>query len=149
MKPHDHIKKSKRVINELKHNLKYSNNELKDAEHINILIDTINCMESMLECVYETDIIDTLLLNTMHEQLFKHILGKEVPLHEMVEHIDKAIYNGKEDAKNEVIRLLKDYELKYKLSTNTLFTKKSTNFNPLITELLNEFKAQIEWKKST
>jgi len=175
MKPYKHIENQKKLINTLKYRLQYSKNKVNDAETINTLIDTVTAFESMMVDKYFTDSIETLLYTNIKYWLMKNEVyngvkdvnyncrtsysssktvnkikyENEIPLHKICKSIDFDLTNGSKQKKLEVISILKSHEIQNKIKSNSLVNKDFTNFDKLLTELVNEFKTIIKWKKLT
>ncbi len=151
MKPYKHIENQKKLINTLKYRLQYSKNKVNDAETINTLIDTVTAFESMMVNKYFTDSIETLLYTNIKYWLMDNEVydGSHLPLHEMTNSIDFDLANGSKQKKLEVISILKSHEIQNKIKNDSLVNKDFTNFDKLLTELVNEFKTIIKWKKLT
>ena len=146
MKPFQTIKAANEVINDMKFELQYSKDKVKDAKRINTLLDALKSFDDMLVYKYRTDAIETLIYSLMYEYLLMHeAYKKEIPLHTIIYNIDKDIENGSKQKKAEVISILKTHELQNKIKNNSVFDKKYANFDKMITKLLTEFKMNIKW----
>ena len=149
MNPYTLIHNLKQVISGLKNDLKYSKNKNRDAIRINTLIDVADGIESLSITEYKTDIIDTLIYALIYEWLlmFGVASGKPIPLHRMIMEIDNAIVYGPEIKKRECISLLENHELVNKIRDNTVFDRDYADFDKMLTQLVQEFKMQVKWKK--
>jgi hypothetical protein len=150
MKPFQIIEEQKKVIEQLKYKLQFSKDKVKDAKTINTLINTVNGFDSMLKEKYFTDTIETFLYSIIKEwfMMRKVYDGSPIPLVEVCKDIDFDILNGSKQKKLEVLSILKMHELAHKVENKTVFDKNYTNFEKLLTNLINEFKVQILWNKS-
>ena len=145
-KPYKLIKDANKVVNELKEDLKYSKDKIKDAKRINNLLDALKGFNDMLSYRYKTDVVDTLILALIYEYLLIYkAYENEVPIHQILNHLDFSISNGTEQKKKEVISILKTHEMKNKIENNSVFEKDYINFDVLINDLLNQIKTQIKW----
>ena len=145
-KPFELIKNAISVVDDLKYDLQYSKNKNKDAKRINTLLDALKCFDDMLIYKYRTDAIETLIYSLIYEYfLMNKVWENEIPIHSTVNYIDFALMNGSHQKKLEVISLLKDHELNNKIKDKSVFDGDYTDFNKLLTELLNEFKQTIKW----
>ena len=73
------------------------------------------------------------------------IWENEIPIHSTVNYIDFTIMNGAQQKKLEVISLLETHEMNNKIKDESVFDGDYTDFNKLLTDLLNEFKQTIKW----
>ena len=148
MKPFKIIEQQKKVIDNLKFKLQYSKNKAKDAEDINTLIKTVNCLDELLIYKYKTDALNVILYALIYELLMKSKSYKNnLPIHEIINTIDTDIFYGSELKKLQVISILKTHELNNKIKNKTVFDKDYIDFDKLLTIFVNEFKQQFIWKK--
>jgi hypothetical protein len=149
MKPYQTIEDQKTVINDLTYKLQFSKEKVKDAKTINTLINTVNCFETMLKNKYFTDVIETLLYANIKEWLMQSEVydGSPIPLQEMCSGVEFDIANGSKQKKLEVLSVLKSHELENMIKNDTLKNANFTDFNKLLTDLINEFKKSIVWNK--
>ena len=148
MKVYKLIDKQKKIIKQLKNELPYSKNRIKDAERINSLIDVVNAFDSILVSKYKIDALETLIYSLFYELLiFYKAYENEIPIYEIVRTIDSDIFYGSELKKKQVISILKAHELNNKIKNNSVFDKNYTNFDKLLSNLINEIKLNILWKK--
>jgi hypothetical protein len=143
MKPYQHIKNQKQIINEMTFELQHLKDKDKGVKRINTLIDTINAFESMLEGKYYTDTIETLLYARIYSQLMGKVLDKKIDIHEIVRNIENDITYGKEVKKAEVVHILEHKELMNKIETDNFYN--FANWNKMLSELINEFKLSVKW----
>ena len=145
MKPFQTIKDANDVINDMKKDLQFSKDKVKDAKRINTLLDALKSFNDMLVYKYRTDAIETLIYSLMYEYLLMHEAYKnEIPLHTIIYNIDKDIENGSKQKKAEVISILKTHELQNKIKNNSVFDKKYANFDKMFKKLLIEFKMNLK-----
>lgn len=149
MNPYILIYNLNQVISCLNNDKKYSKNKNRDAVLNKVLKDVADGFESFLITEYKTDIIDTLIYALIYEWLlmFDVASGKEIPLYRMIKEIDDAIVYGSEVKKAECISLLEDHEIVIKINNNTVFDSDNADFDKILTQLVNEIKMQILWKK--
>ena len=148
MNPFKEIEKAKKVINDLTYKLKYSKNQVKDAEDINTLIRTVKLFDSMLVSKYKTNAIDTLIYALIYKILMENeAWKKEIPLHQIINELDTDIQYGSELKKKQVVSILKTHEMQNKIINNSVFDKKYANFDKMLSKLVNEFKQDIVWKQ--
>lgn len=145
-KPYELIKNAMSVIDDMKFNLQYSKNEVRDAKRINTLLDALKGFNDMLSYRYKTDAVDTLIFTLIHEyMLIYKVWENEIPIHTIVNNIDFAITNGSNHKKAELISLLKTHEMKNKIDNNDILSDNYVNFDVLLKDLLNQIKTQIKW----
>lgn len=149
MKPYQHIKNLKNIIENEKFNLQYSKNKDRDVKKINTLIDCMESFENMLTEKYYTNVIETLLYSLIYEWMlqFKVASGSEIPLHTIIYNIDKDIENGNLQKKAEIVSILETHEMTNKLKNGTVF-EEGADFNGMLTNLVNQFKMNIKWTNS-
>jgi hypothetical protein len=146
MKPFKIIKESKNVVNDLKRELPYSRDKVRDAKRINTLIDCIKSFENIFTYEYKTDALDTLIYSLIYEYFSMHdVYNDKIPLYSTVNNIDFALVNGSEQKKLEIISLLKSHEIQNKIKDNSILDGKFTNFDELLTDLANQFKQTIKY----
>ena len=147
IKPFEIIEAQKKVIDDFKYKLQFSNDKVKDASVINTLVDTVNSFESMLISKYYTDALELFIYSLIYEWFLQFdIANKEIPLDLMVWNIDKDIREGLKSKKESVILLLKTHELgnldKYEIENHEY-----ADFRGMLDKLINKFKTQIKWSK--
>jgi len=150
MKPYKLIEEQKKVINELTYKLQFSKDKVKDAKVINTLITTVNGFEKMLLNKYFTDAIETLLYSNIKEWLMQSKVydGSPIPLQEMCSGLDFDILNGSKQKKLEILSVLKSHEMQNIIKNKTnLKNHTFTDFDKLLTDLINEFKKGIVWSR--
>jgi hypothetical protein len=146
MKPFQTIKDANDVINDMKKDLQFSKDKVKDAKRINTLLDALKSFNDMLVYKYRTDAIEALIYSLIYEYfLMNKIWENEIPIHSTVNYIDFTIMNGAQQKKLEVISLLETHEMNNKIKDESVFDGDYTDFNKLLTDLLNEFKQTIKW----
>lgn len=146
MKPFKIIQDSKTVVNDLKRELPYSRNKVRDAKRINTLIDCVKTFESVMLYKYKTDALDTLIYSLIYEYFLMHeVYNNEIPIYSTVNNIDFALINGSNQKKLEIISLLKTHEIENKIKDNSIFDGNFTNFDELLTNLANQFKQNIHY----
>ena len=147
MKPFKIIEAQKKVINDLTYKLKYSKNQVKDAEVINTLIDTVNGFQVMMEQKYYTDAVELFMYSYIAQEFHKNKIwdGRGLPMDELCFKLDSDIKFGSKIKKSEVISLLKSHELENKIKNNTVFDNNYCNFEEMLSKLVNEFKQKIVW----
>tara|TARA_R110000850_G_scaffold128179_1_gene247446 strand:- start:231 stop:686 length:456 start_codon:yes stop_codon:yes gene_type:complete len=147
MKPFKIIEAQKKVINDLTYKLKFSKNQVKDAEVINTLIDTVNGFEVMMTQKYYTDAIELFMYSYIAQEFHKNKIwdGRGLPMDELLFKIESDIKFGSKIKKLEVISLLKSNELENKIQNNSVFNKNYCNFDEMLIELIDKFKTQIKW----
>jgi len=145
MKPYTKLKNALFVINELKNELPYSKDKVKNAKRINTLLDALKSFDDMLAYKYRTDAIETLIYALIYEYLLQTINTNELPIHSIVYNIENSINNGSEQKKAEVISILKHHEMKNKIENSTVFDKDYINFDVLLKDLVNNFKQSVQW----
>jgi radical SAM superfamily enzyme len=103
----------------------------------------------MLKNKYFTDVIETLLYANIKEWLMQSEVydGSPIPLQEMCSGVEFDIANGSKQKKLEVLSVLKSHELENMIKNDTLKNANFTDFNKLLTDLINEFKKSIVWNK--
>ncbi len=151
MKPFKTIDSQKKVIEELTYELKFSKNKVKSANRINTLIDTVNDFEKMMSNRYKTDAVNVLIYSLIYEWFLSHGVGegKKIPLHYMVDCMDKDLSNDSQHKKEEIISMLKTNENLKMIDDNTIYdwNGEYKDYDTLLTKLLNEFKQHLAWKK--
>jgi len=146
MKPFQTIKDANDVINDMKKDLQFSKDKVKDAKRINTLLDALKSFNDILVYKYRTDAIEALIYSLIYEYfLMNKIWENEIPIHSTVNYIDFTIMNGAQQKKLEVISLLETHEMNNKIKDESVFDGDYTDFNKLLTDLLNEFKQTIKW----
>jgi hypothetical protein len=145
MKPYTKLKNALFVINELKNELPYSKDKVKNAKRINTLLDALKSFDDMLAYKYRTDAIETLIYALIYEYLLQTINTNELPIHSIVYNIENSINNGSQQKKAEVISILKHHEMKNKIENSTVFDKDYINFDVLLKDLVNNFKQSVQW----
>ena len=92
MKPFQTIKAANEVINDMKFELQYSKDKVKDAKRINTLLDALKSFDDMLVYKYRTDAIETLIYSLIYEYfLMNKVWENEIPIHSTVNYIDFAL----------------------------------------------------------
>ena len=149
MQPFKIIEAQKKVISDLTYKLKFSKNQVKDAEVINTLIDTVNGFEAMMQQKYYTDAVELFMYSYIAQEFHKNKIwdGRGLPMDELLFKIDSDIKFGSKIKKLEVVSLLKSHELENKIQNNSVFDKNYCNFDEILSNLVNQFKKDIAWNK--
>ena len=149
MQPFKIIEAQKKVISDLTYKLKFSKNQVKDAEVINTLIDVVNGFEAMMTQKYYTDAVELFMYSYIAQEFHKNKIwdGRGLPMDELLFKIDSDIKFGSKIKKLEVISLLKSHELENKIQNNSVFDKNYCNFDEMLSNLVNQFKKDIAWNK--
>tara|TARA_R110000744_G_scaffold102758_1_gene197389 strand:- start:1944 stop:2393 length:450 start_codon:yes stop_codon:yes gene_type:complete len=149
MQPFKIIEAQKKVISDLTYKLKFSKNQVKDAEVINTLIDTVNGFEAMMTQKYYTDAVELFMYSYIAQEFHKNKIwdGRGLPMEELLFKIESDIKYGSKVKKLEVISLLKSHELENKIQNNSVFDNNYCNFDEMLSNLVNEFKQKIVWTK--
>ena len=149
MQPFKIIEAQKKVISDLTYKLKFSKNQVKDAEVINTLIDAVNGFEAMMTQKYYTDAVELFMYSYIAQEFHKNKIwdGRGLPMEELLFKIESDIKYGSKVKKLEVISLLKSHELENKIQNNSVFYNNYCNFDEMLSNLVNEFKQKIVWTK--
>ena len=150
MIPYNLIENQKNVINKLKLKLKHSKNQVKDAEDINVLVDTVNAFESMLTRKYYTEAIELLLWSRMYDHFSRAEVfnGKPIPLYDFNEWLKRDFNMGATVIKSELKDILKSHELSIKLKDD-IKDWDWIDWDEILNKTMTELKQCIKWKELT
>jgi hypothetical protein len=149
MKPFQQLKNLKRIIKDMENDLPYSKNQLKDGSRYNDLIDVHDCFDGMLVSKCNTDASETLIYALIYELLMTYkAYEQEIPLPEIIKTIDDCFTYGVNPKKQECISILKHHELTNKIKDNSVFDDDYADFNKMLTDLVTDFKTNIQYAKS-
>ena len=154
MKPFEHIENCKRVVNNLKFKLQYSKNKEKDAEDINTLIKTVNCLDDMLVSKYKTDAIDVLIVYILNDFMMRYSeqgsFKNGLPIHQFLDRLNFKLDWSSNLSINSISKELRMYILQGNIENNKkniLDLPTVENIETLVKDLLFEIKQNIVWKK--
>jgi hypothetical protein len=154
MKPFKIIEQQKKVIDNLKYKLEYSKNKVKDAEDINDLIKTVNCLDSMLVSKYKTDAIDVLIIYILNDFMMRYSTQGNfkdgLPIHQFLDKLNFKLDWSSNLSINSVSKELQMYILQGNIENNKkniLDLPSVENIETLVKDLLFEIKQNIVWKR--
>ena len=154
MKPFEHIENCKRVVNNLKFKLQYSKNKEKDAEDINTLIKTVNCLDDMLVSKYKTDAIDVLIVYILNDFMMRYSeqgsFKNGLPIHQFLDRLNFKLDWSSNLSINSISKELRMYILQGNIENNKkniLDLPTVENIETLVKDLLFEIKQNIVWKR--
>lgn len=148
MNPFEIIEAQINDLNKLKYKLTYSKDKINDANTINTIVDTLNCFNDMLTSKYYTSVLESLIYSLMYDYFMKHEVykGGDLPIVQLISKLRMDINMPKDAKKLDLINLLRGYELQ-----NIDITEENlqdlTDFDKLISNLVNNFKTEIAWNK--
>ena len=151
MKPFKILKEAKDVLSDLTFELKYSKDKDKQAKRLNKLIKALNCLDGLLVYKYKTDALNITLYSLIYEwfNMFGVGNGNDIPLHQMINEIDRDLMYHSDYKKREIVSMLETNAIQNMIKNDTLkdWDGKYENYDKLLVDLVNEFKQQFVWKK--
>jgi len=160
MNPFKIIEKQKRLISNLKRDLSFSNDKVKDANTINTLIEVVDAFEAMLINVYYTEDLEKLMLFIFNRFLIDAVIDnvEGIPIHKIKREFDMLMKlsskNYLEDVKQNLLVLewnsvlqdegLSDYHQRKYISD---IARDSKDYDALIKEFMSNYKMDIYWNK--
>lgn len=149
MKPFDIIEKQKQDLNRLKYKLQYSKDKKTDANTINVIVDTLNCLNDILVSKYYTSALETLIYSLVYHILLENKIqnGGDLPINYVAKIIRQDLRMGLEHQKGKVISLLNTYHVTNLTKEKEFNLENMVDFDKLISTLVQNFKTDIVWNK--
>jgi len=160
MNPFKIIEKQKRLISNLKRDLSFSNDKVKDANTINTLIEVVDAFEAMLINVYYTEDLEKLMLFIFNRFLIDAVIDnvEGIPINKIKIEFDRLMKNTSknylEDVKQNLLVLewnsvlqdegLSDYHQRKYIAD---IVRDSKDYDALIKEFMSNYKMGIYWNK--
>jgi|TARA_R100001530_G_scaffold135377_1_gene112437 hypothetical protein len=154
MKPYQKIQKANTVISAMKRDLYNSNNEKRDVERINTLIDALESFDDILVSNYKVNEIDKLLCYILSDFIMRYESEggyADLDLHQIIGKIDTNIDFSSNYHIRDLANQIRGYEVSksaFNYDYDSLMkVPQASEIEILIKKLLLEFKKEMIWSK--